>query len=44
MARNVQVIPAQQELKQKSVNTKNGFDIAMTPPAGMNLSWKPPAC
>ena len=31
MARNVQVIPAQQELKQKSVNTKNGFDIAMTP-------------
>lgn len=31
MARNVQIIPAQMELRQKVVNSKTGIDIAMTP-------------
>jgi hypothetical protein len=31
MAKNVQVIPAQMELRQKVVNFKTGVDIAMTP-------------
>lgn len=31
MAKNVQVIPAQKDLRQKAVNSKVGVDVAMTP-------------
>ena len=31
MARNVQIIPAQTELRQKAVNSTTGVDIALTP-------------